>query len=77
MEPVSTGESVSKAISKINCAFLVQFLVVVKTNEFRAPLSIDMLYEEQFLKRILFSNTVLAKKIADLMKAKASASSKP
>lgn len=49
----------------------------IETNKFRVHLNIGRLHVKQFVKWAVSSNAVPAKKIADIIRAKASARSKP
>lgn len=57
-------------------ALLVQFVETKDTNKFYLQVNRGRLYIKQFLKQIITPNTVPAKKIAKVMRSRASASSK-
>lgn len=74
---LSTGEALSKTLFKDNRAFLVHFGKAIKTMGFCAHFNIRRLHVKQFLAWTISSNAALVKKIANKMRAKASAPSKP
>lgn len=62
IESASTEEAASKVVSEVDRALLAHIMKAVKTTNFRAHFNISRLYVKLFLKWIMFSNTVLAKK---------------
>lgn len=76
MEPVSTEVPASKIMSEVNHALLVHFLDAIETNEFCSCLNLVKLHAKLFLKWIMSLDTISAKTFVDVMRAKASASSK-
>lgn len=70
-KPVSTVEVASSAKSKVNRAMLVLLMDAFETTNIRANFNIGRLHVKWFLKWIMFSNIVQAKKIGDVMRAKA------
>lgn len=77
MEAIPNGEPASKIVFEVNCALLFHLVDATETNEFHVHFNISRLYMKQILKLFMFSKTFLAKKIADGMRGKASARSKP
>lgn len=65
------------AMSKVNRASLVHWVEALETNECCAHFNIQKNHVMQFLKRIMYSNIVLAKQIADVLRDKTSALLKP
>lgn len=61
---------------KVNRAFLVHFVKTIKTNKSRTHFSTGRLYAEQLLKWITSPNTITAKKIVGVTKAKSTSASK-
>lgn len=76
MEPFLSRDAASKALFKVNRALLVQFQETIETKGFLAHFNIDRLHVMHFLKWTMYSNTVLLKQIADVMRARTSARSK-
>lgn len=70
MEPTCNGEAASRVHSENNFAVLLRFVEAIEATDFGAHFNINRPYAKQSLKWIMFSNTVLAKKDADLMRLK-------
>lgn len=66
-----TGEVASNTITEVNRELPVHFGNAINTTDFYAHLNIDRLHVKLFLKWTVFSNTVSANTIADVMRSKA------
>lgn len=69
MEPFSTGQLASKAMSESNRAEIDYYVEAIEIIEFCMPFNIKMLLIKQFLKRTMFSDTFPAKKTVNKAKA--------
>lgn len=69
MEPLSTGKSASNAMSGVHHLWLVYFMKAIEKNEFCAHINIGRLYVKQFVKWIISSTKIPAKKIPNEMRA--------
>lgn len=69
----STNALASDTIHEVRRILLVHFAVKIDMIEFRVQINIGWLCIKTFLRRIVFSNTVPAMKIANVMRAKFSA----
>lgn len=67
MKPVFTREPPLNAMLEVYCALLIHFVEAIETNEFCVRFKIDRLHVKQTIKWIMFSNTIPAKIIADVM----------
>lgn len=77
METISTGKAAPKAMSEASRALLVHFVEGLERTNFREHFNIGRFYVKQFQNYIMSSKTIPANKIADVMRAKAGARSKP